>query len=143
MNNITKNKWQVRVAALAIFLLGALAGALAFNAYQSWARASMRGQRGGAREHFERVFDKLQLSEEQKAQVQQIMADARRELHAAHKESEPRLADIRRRTDERLRQALTPEQWQQFQQLKDSMRGRRRGRGRGHGDDAPPPPGVH
>ena len=138
MNNITKNKWQVRVAALAVFLLGAAAGALAFNAYQSWARASVRGPRG-EREHFERVFDKLKLTEEQKAQVQQIMADARRELHAVHEESAPRLADIRRQTDERLRQALTPEQWEQFQQLKDSMRGRRRGRGRA--GDAQPPPG--
>lgn len=139
MNNITKNKWQVRIAALVVFLLGAVAGALAFNAYQSWARASVRGPRGGEREHFERVFDKLQLNEEQKTQVHQIMADARQQLDAVHKESEPRLADIRRQTDERVRQALTPEQWQQFQQLKDSMRGKRRGRGRG--GDAPPTPG--
>ena len=135
MNNITKNKWQVRIAALVIFLLGSVAGALAFNAYQSWAHASVRAPRGD-RAHFEDVFDKLQLTEEQKKQVQQIMADAREQLHAAHKESEPRLADIRRQTDERLRQALTPEQWQQFQQLKESMRGKRRGRGRG-GDAAP------
>lgn len=137
MNNIMKNKWQVRLAALAVFLLGAAAGALAFNAYQSWARASVH-ERRGEREHFERVFDKLQLTDEQKSQVQQIMADAREQLSAVRKESEPRLAEVRRQTDERLRQTLTPEQWQQFQQLKDSMRGRRRGRGRG-GDGHKPP----
>jgi Spy/CpxP family protein refolding chaperone len=36
--------------------------------------------------------------------------------------------DIRRQTDERLQQVLTPEQWQRFQQLKQDMRGRRRGK---------------
>ena len=137
MNNITRNKWQVRLAALAVFLLGAAAGALAFNAYQSWEHASV-GDGHGERAHFERVFDKLQLSDEQKTQVQQIMADARQQLRAVRKESEPRLADVRRQTDERLRQVLTPEQWQQFQQLKDSMRGRGRGRGRGGDESAPP-----
>jgi Spy/CpxP family protein refolding chaperone len=137
MNNITRNKWQVRLAALAVFLLGAVAGALAFNAYHSWAQASVRERRGGTREHFEHVFDQLQLTDAQKTQVEKIMSDAHEQLRAVRKESEPRLADIRRQTDERLRQALTPEQWQQFQQLKDSMRGRRRGRG--HGGDASAP----
>ncbi|MBC7930550.1 MAG: hypothetical protein H7Z38_08270, partial [Rubrivivax sp.] len=119
------------------FLLGAAAGALAFNAYQSWARASVR-ERRGEREHFARVFDKLQLTDEQKARVEQIMTDARQQLHAVRKESEPRLAEVRRQTDERLRQTLTPEQWQQFQKLKEEMRGKRRGRGRGGNDHTPP-----
>lgn len=132
MNNILKNKWQIRVAALVVFLLGAAAGALAFNAYQSWARASMRGQHGA---HIERVFDQLQLNEEQKTKVQQILADARQQLGALRQESEPRFAEVRKQTDERLRQTLTPEQWQKFQQLKDEMRGGRHGRGRG-GDDS-------
>lgn len=137
MNNISKNKWQVRLAALAIFLLGSAAGALAFNAYQSWARASVH-ERRGERERFERVFDQLQLTAEQKTRVEQIMSDARQQLRAVRKESEPRLAEVRRQTDERLRQTLTPEQWQQFQGLKDSMRGKKRGRGRGgEGDPAP------
>ena len=138
MNNITKNKWQIRLAALAVFLLGASAGALAFNAYQSWARASVREQRS-EREHFERIFDQLQLTVEQKTQVQQIMSDARQQLRAVRKESEPGVTDVRRQTDERLRQTFTSEQWQQFQQLKDSMRGSRRGRG--HVGDGSAPPG--
>ena len=138
MNNITKNKWQVRLAALVVFLLGAVAGALAFNAYQSWAHASVRDNRD-ERDRFERVFGKLQLTDEQKTQVQQIISDARGQLRAVRKESEPRVADIRRQTDERLRQTLTPEQWQQFQQLKDAMRDGKRGRGRDGDDDHAPP----
>lgn len=137
MNNILKNKWQVRVAALVVFLLGAMAGALAFNAYESWAGASVRDARSG-RAHFERIFDQLQLNDEQKTKVQQILTDARQQLSALRKESEPRFADVRRQTDERLQQTLTPDQWKKFQQLKDEMRGGRRGKGRGGAESSPP-----
>lgn len=128
MSNLTKNKWQVRLAAFVIFLLGFAAGALALNAYRSWPRVEGRDRRGG--DHFERMFDRLQLTDEQKPRVQQIMKDAREQLRAARTESAPRFAEIRRQTDERLRQVLTPEQWQQFQQTKDEMRSKKRGRGR-------------
>ena len=133
MNNITRNKWQVRLAALVIFALGCAAGALGLSAYRSWARAERRGGRG-----FERIFDDLNLNAEQKAQVRQILGDARAEIDAMRRESEPRFEEVRRRSDERLRQVLTPEQWQRFQQLKEEMGGRRRGRGRG--DHGPPGP---
>ncbi len=47
----------------------------------------------------------------------------------ARKESEPRFDAIRTQADERLQKVLTPEQWKQFQQERDAMRGReRRGR---------------
>lgn len=133
MNSIVRNKWQVRLAAVMIFVLGFVAGALALNAYRGWARGSGR-ERG--RGHFERTFDRLGLTAEQRAQAAQILADARRQLDAARRESEPRFAEIRRQSDERLRQVLTPEQWQQFQQMKEEARGKRRGRGR---RDGPPP----
>lgn len=128
MDNMLKNKWQVRLAAVVIFLLGAAAGALAFNAYQSWAHA---GARGGPR--FEEIFDRLKLTDEQKAQVHQILSDAREQIRAAHREAEPRMSEIRRQTDERLEKTLTPEQWQQFQKLTEEMRARQ-GRGRRGGE---------
>jgi Spy/CpxP family protein refolding chaperone len=130
MDNMLKNKWQVRLAAVVIFLLGAAAGALAFNAYQSWVHA---GTRGGGPGHFEEVFDRLKLTDEQKAQVHQILSDAREQIRAAHREAEPRMAEIRRQTDERLQKTLTPEQWQQFQKVLEEMH-ERRGRGRRGGD---------
>lgn len=127
MDKTAKNKWQVRFAALAIFLLGVAAGALALNVYNAWARAGGRGP--GGRAGFERMLDRLQLADEQKAQVRRIFGDAREQTREARKASEPRMEEIRRQTDERLRGVLTPEQWQQFQQLKDEMRAKRRGRG--------------
>jgi Spy/CpxP family protein refolding chaperone len=128
MDRIAKNKWQVRLAALVIFLLGAAAGALALNAYRSWSRPP--GGPGGGRGGFEQALERLHLTPEQKTEVQRIFADTREQVRAARAESEPRMAEIRRQTNERLQQVLTPEQWQQFQQEMEEMRRGRRGRGR-------------
>lgn len=127
MDRIAKNRWQVRLAALVIFLLGAAAGALALNVYHSWARAERRGG-GGSRGGFERMLGRLELTAEQEPQVRRILSDARAEMREARRSSEPRMDDIRRQTDGRLQQVLTPEQWQRFQQMKQEMRPHRRGK---------------
>ncbi|HEV7474581.1 MAG TPA: hypothetical protein VGN90_11065 [Pyrinomonadaceae bacterium] len=123
MDITTKSKWQVRLAAVCIFVLGFAAGALALNAYRRWDRSYDR------RAGFDRVINDLQLNPEQKTQVDQILADTRQQLQTLRKESEPRVAEIRRQADERLQKILTADQWKQFQQERDKMRGRsRRGR---------------
>src|SRR5687767_2545152 len=128
MNTNLKSKWQVRVAALVIFVLGFAAGALAINAYQKWSRTNRDGDRAA---RFEAMLDRLQLSNEQKTQVHQILDETRQQLTSLRKESEPRFNAIRQQADERLQKVLSAEQWKQFQQERDSMRGRgRRGRGR-------------
>ena len=127
MNTNLKSKWQVRVAALVIFVLGFAAGALAINAYQKWSRTSRDSDRAA---RFEAMLDRLQLSNEQKTQVHQILDETRQQLTSLRKESEPRFDAIRQQADERLQKVLSAEQWKQFQQERDSMRGRgRRGRG--------------
>lgn len=131
MNNITRNKWQVRLAAFVIFALGCAAGVLGLSAYRAWTRAEGRDGGGGRKGGVTRMLDRLDLTAEQRAQVRQIMDEARAELDGMRRESEPRFEEVRRRSDERLRQVLTPAQWQQFQQLKEEMRGRRRGRRNG------------
>jgi Spy/CpxP family protein refolding chaperone len=130
MDSSTKSKWQVRIAAAVIFVLGFAAGALAFNAYQRWSGG--RARAGGDR--FEQMLDRLQLSADQKTQVHQILTDAREQLREVRKQSEPRFEEIRRQTDERLQKVLSAEQWQQLQQERQKNRGRGR-RGRGPGDD--------
>jgi len=123
MDNIQKSKWQVRIAALVIFVLGFAAGALALNAYKRWERAGAETRGRG----FERMLDSLQLTAEQKTQVHQILGDTRQQLQALRKESEPRVGEIRRQADERLQKVLTPEQWAKFQE--ERQKGRNRGRG--------------
>lgn len=125
MNTIQKGKWQVRVAALLIFVIGFAAGALALNAYKRWGRTGAQLSR---QDRFEKMLDGLNLSADQKTQVHQILSDTRGQLQTLRKESEPRFEEIRRQADERLQKVLTPEQWQQFQKERSEMRGRGRRR---------------
>jgi Spy/CpxP family protein refolding chaperone len=139
MDKLRKSSWQVRVAALVIFVLGFVAGALALNAYRAW--VSSRAANGSDNGNLNKLFDTLQLNPDQRAQAQQIFGDTRAQLQALRKESEPRVAEIRRQADERLQKVLTPEQWQKFQQMRDDWRrqhGGRRGRPEGDGGGSPP-----
>ena len=112
MNNETRNRWQVRVAAVIIFVLGFTAGILALNVY----RGVLRG--GGPGNRFDNLAERLNLTADQKTKVQEIFSDTREQLRA-----------VRQQTDNRLQTVLTPEQWQQFQKLRDE-RWRRGDRGR-------------
>ena len=123
MNSITKNRWQVRVAAAVIFVLGFTAGILALNVYRGFARNT------APRDRFEQLSDRLKLNEDQKSKVQQIFNDSREQLRALRKESEPKVNDIRKQADDKMQQVLTPELWKQFQSMRDEMR-QRRGRDR-------------
>src|SRR6266542_5093401 len=126
MDITKKSKWQVRIAAIVIFLLGFAAGALTLNGYK-------RGSRGSAeafwQSRFESMLDNLQLNADQKTQVHQILGETREQLQALSKESELRVTEIRRQADERLQKVLTPDEWKKFQEERDKMRGRQR-RGR-------------
>jgi len=128
MDYIAKNKWQIRGAAAIIFVLGFTAGILALYVYRGW----VRGGGPGREDRFEQLSNRLQLNADQKTKVQQILGDTREQLRALRKESEPRVTEIRQKTDERLQQVLTPDQWQQFQQMRNETRGKR-GRDRGEG----------
>jgi len=120
MDNVAKNRWQVRIAAVIIFVLGFTAGILALNVYRGLTR-------GGQGNRIDELADRLQLTAEQKTKVQEIFSDTREQLRAARQEMEPRMAEIRRQADGRLQTVLTPEQWQKFQRLRDERQ--RRGRG--------------
>jgi len=124
MDNVTKNRWQVRVAAVIIFMLGVTAGILALNVYRGWARG------GGPGNRMDELSERLQLTADQKLRVQEIFNDTREQLRAVRHETEPRMEEIRHQADGRLQTVLTPEQWQQFQRLRDE-RGRRGRGGRG------------
>ena len=130
MYKLNRNNWLVRAVAVAIFVLGFAAGALAPRAYRAGVHD---GPRDGGKGRIEQMVEDLKLTPEQESQVRQIFGDTRAQLQALRKESEPRFAEIRRQADERIRQVLTPEQWEQFQ--KTHNKGGRRGRGgRGGGD---------
>lgn len=128
MDKVTKNRWQVRVAAMIIFVLGFAAGILALNVYRGFAHI------GRSHDRFEQLSERLKLNADQKTKVQQILGDTREQLRAVRRESEPKVNEIRRQADTRLQEVLTPEQWQQFQSMRKDMRGRRGGRGGPRGE---------
>lgn len=74
---------QIRTAALCIFFLGFVGGALALNAYHVWFDSSP--PQGAKSERFERIFDRLELSDRQKADVQKIVGETREEIQALKK----------------------------------------------------------
>jgi len=123
MNTESKSKWQIRLATLSIFLLGFLAGAIAFNAYHLWSGASRRPSR---HERLDEALNRLGLNETQKIEVQKILGETREKIHRLRQEDEPRLQQIRAENDEQLQRVLTPEQWQQFQQSREKFRRRER-----------------
>ena len=73
------------------------------------------------------LSERLNLTADQKTKVQEIFSDTREQIRAARSEMEPKMAEIRRQADGRLQAVLTPEQWQQFQRMRDERQ--RRGRG--------------
>ena len=133
MEKNTRNKWQVRLAAIAIFILGFAAGALALNAYRAWF-GSPRGVRG-SQERFEQIFDRLQMNDEQRAQAREILTDTREQLRTLRAESDQKIRGIRQSAEDRFQKVLTPDQWAQFQKIKDERRARRRDRDDRRGQD--------
>lgn len=128
MDSSARSKWQVRLAVLILFVVGFMAGALAMNIYRARQRPPRVGGRGG----FEQMLDRLNLTQDQRTQVGEIFDDARKQLAELRRGSEPKFREVRKTTDERLQSVLTPEQWEQFQQM-TNRRNRPYGRPRREG----------
>ena len=122
MENNGKTQWRIRAAVVSVFLLGCLAGALAMNAYRAQFSRYPREPRG---ERFEQMLDRLNLTAEQRTQMELIIKESRSQLVEIRRQSAPRYQEIRKQTDEKLQTILSPQQWQQWQQLTQEMRGRR------------------
>jgi Spy/CpxP family protein refolding chaperone len=126
MENSGARKWQIRSAVFGIFLLGFLAGALSLHLYRGGRGSSSPGDR---RDRLEQMMTRLNLTPEQKTQVEKIMEETRARTIGIRQQSGAQFGEARREMDERLRAILTPEQWQQWQEMTKGMR-ERRGRGR-------------
>lgn len=120
MNIESKSKWQIRFATLGIFVLGLVAGAFAFNAYNLWFNAAKPAVT--KQEKYEEAFRKLGLNEAQKAEVQRVVNETRENIQKIRQETDPRILEIRTQNDEKLQKVLTPAQWQQFQQEREKIR---------------------
>ena len=118
MDSKARSKWQVRLAVLALFVVGFIAGGLSMNLYRGRPWPPLSPGRGS----FDQMLDKLNLTQDQRTQVNAIFEDARTRLRELRKESEPKFREVREDTDQRLKTVLNEEQWNQFQRMTERMR---------------------
>lgn len=132
METTSKNKWQVWLSALAIFALGCVAGGLSLNLYQTRiVHGAKRPDGPPAFLRLEGMKERLNLSDEQSAEVGKILDNARAQLSELRKLSEPKFEEIRKQTEAHLQQVLSEPQWQQFQAMKNEFRERHQDHRRG------------
>lgn len=131
------NKWKVAGAVLLIFLLGFSAGALSLNLYYRSRPDQFQRRFDGRRNPYEAIFNRLDLTADQKARAEKILEESRakmreatrpqmEELREMRKLAEPRIDEIRQQTDQQLQAVLTAEQWEQFKKLREEIRPRSR-----------------
>ena len=119
---------------LGIFLTGLLVGWIG-------ARYCPGGFRGGPRMEpkpypkiLEKLHKKLEFTPEQKTQVEAILKENHQKVLGLHNAARPQFDEIRRDTDKRIGELLTPEQREKFEKLKQRWEARRNKR-RPHGWD--------
>jgi Spy/CpxP family protein refolding chaperone len=109
------------VAVLGLFLLGVVIGALGMHLVQVNRfmprpdRFMADGVHGPV--FFERLESRLDLTAEQSRQIGEILQDAREEGRAMHEEMLPRVHGLIEATQESIREVLTPEQREKFDQI--------------------------
>lgn len=93
------------------------------KAKELWAK--MDKDRDGRPDGMEMILEKLNLTPEQKQQIETIQADCRKQVQAVMSDSTldqatkaEKVAEIRKGTHEQVMAVLTPEQKQQLEQLK-------------------------
>lgn len=119
MNSDYSNKWRIRAATLSIFLLGAIAGAFALNAYNLWFGHRPPMSREA---RFTKIANDLQLSEPQQSDMRKVFDETREKMQAIRKEDEPRVKDIKAETDTKLQKIFSTEQWDKFSQMREAKK---------------------
>lgn len=116
-------KWKIWTSVLGIFLLGVVAGVFASSLYSQWNEPRPALRYGGG---VGRMLKSLDLSSEQRKEVERILQDARKELIELRRSFAPQIRQIRVETEQELKKVLTESQWREFEE----MTPRRHGPGR-------------
>lgn len=136
------NKGLAILAAAALFASGLAIGALGVHLFYAQKIVRAVGPSMPLGPMFERwVIDRLDLSDEQRLGVREILDRSRGEAEALRHEMGPRVQAMNRGTMEAISELLTPEQRERFERFmarqerwrREGRRERPFGRGRGPG----------
>ena len=102
-----------------VFLLGAASGAFITNMYECSKRASITRGGSEAREnmYMKRLTDKLDLSEQQQAQIRAIVHESYAEIRQIRKQYQPHIRLLLEQRQSRINTLLKPDQQTRFRQF--------------------------
>ena len=137
---MARSRWIALAVLSATFLAGAMLGAAAIRVLvddraEQPQRPRPDGRRGGPGQG-PSIFDQMGLTAAQKAGIDSVMENRRREMDAFWKLHNPEVRAIIDSARVEIDRLLTPEQRQQFQEFRERRRREHPDRG---GPDAPRP----
>lgn len=131
--------WKVILAAVVIFVAGAVTGAVVYTQFLHKKAAESRpsGPPMIPRPDFARwLGDKLQLTKEQEEKIEKILIDSHERLKPLRELIDPVMQDEVKRVKEEILKELTPEQQKKYEEL---FKWRPPRRPEGKPFDGPPP----
>ena len=129
-----KTRTSALAVIAAVLLIGCLLGIAGFHFYErSLQKQQVASHTPGVQGHTGRLADQLQLNNAQKAQLNAILEDSRREIDAGRMEMESKMQAIRVKANEKIAVILNDEQKKKFQQILGEAGSHQQPEGRGHG----------
>ena len=121
-DNVSKNK--ARMVVLTIFIVGFAAGVLSMNLYERL-RSNKAPENGKPQDFIIRKMeDRLSLSSDQEGKIRGILNETfeqygqiRKEMEPRLKEFEPKFAEVRAKSRDRMREVLNDKQKPEFEKM--------------------------
>jgi hypothetical protein len=133
------SKWKIWVGLLVLFVSGVLIGTVGTRMYVRHKISHMyTKERPVIRDvFFRRLTRQLDLSEEQRQEIERIASSAAEEFHALRRQHRDEAEAILDEAVKEMRKYLSPEQQEQLERIRKRMKTWRKRR------KHPPPPPVH
>jgi hypothetical protein len=111
--------WKAVISVILIFLLGGIAGALLMHRTdQQKIESIMHGEPGTTREFIvTRLNRELSLDSAQLEQLRTIVRETHAEIRSVRKEYRPQIDEVIKRSQDKVRAILRPEQLETFNKL--------------------------
>jgi len=139
------SKWKIWVGLLVLFVSGVLIGTIGTRMYVRHKISGMFAkERPVIRDlFFRRLTREIDLSEEQRQEIEKIASSAAEKFHALRRQHRGEAEAILDQAVTEMRKYLSPEQQEQLERIRKRMEERRkRWRHRPSPPDHPPPPDM-